>query len=93
VTPSSDEQVGGLDAAMNDALAVRGIESVGDLDANVQELLQLDWATPDGVLQGHSIEVLHGDERTTVVLADFVDGADIGVVQARGSTCLAAKTF
>jgi hypothetical protein len=56
-------------------------------------LLQLDWATPDGVLQGHSIEVLHGDERTTVVLADFVDGADIGVVQARGSTCLAAKTF
>src|SRR5450759_2129671 len=36
------------------------------------------------MLQRHSIEELHGDERATVLLVNVVDGADVGMVQRRG---------
>jgi hypothetical protein len=47
----------------------------------------------DPVLQGHAIQKLHRDERLVLVLADFVDGTDIGMVQGRGGTCFAAKVL
>ena len=37
------------------------------------------------VLQRHAVQKLHGDERLAVLLADFVDGADVGMVQGGGS--------
>jgi hypothetical protein len=39
------------------------------------------------------VQKLHGDEGLVSVLADFVNGADIGMVEGRGSTSLAAKAF
>ena len=41
------------------------------------------------VLQGHAVQKLHGDEGLTIVLADFVDGADVGMVQ--GGSGLASR--
>ena len=43
-------------------------------------------AGPDGVLEGEAVEKLHGDEGLRLVflgqvLIDFVDGADVGMVQ------------
>ena len=40
-----------------------------------------------------AVQKLHGDERMTFVLADFVDRADVGMVQGRRSTRLAPKAF
>ncbi len=37
--------------------------------------------------------ILHRDERLTILLSDFVDGAVVGVVQSRNSAGLTAKTF
>src|SRR5437868_4642116 len=37
------------------------------------------------MFQRHAVQKLHDDERLTLVLADFVNGADIGMVQCRGS--------
>ena len=44
------------------------------------------------MLQRHAIQKLHGDERLAVLLADFVNGADVGMVQGRGGLGFALKT-
>ena len=45
------------------------------------------------MLQGDAIEKLHGDEGPLAVLADFVDGANVGVVESGGGARFAAKAF
>jgi hypothetical protein len=35
------------------------------------------------VLQGFAFQELHGDERLPFVLADFVNGAGVGMIQRR----------
>ena len=44
------------------------------------------------VLQRHTIQELHGNEGTAVLVANVVHSADIGMVQGRGSLRLALKT-
>ena len=44
-------------------------------------------------LQGQAIEELHGDETLSVVLADFVDGADVGMVERGRGARFAAESF
>jgi hypothetical protein len=44
------------------------------------------------MLQRHSIEKLHGDEGVAMLIVDFVNGADVGMVQCRGSLGLPLKT-
>ena len=93
VSPLGDENVGGFDVAMNDAFAVSGIERIGNLDGNRDNALRIQGACGDQVFQRHAIQVLHGDERLAFVAPDFVDGADIGVIERRCASCFAAKTF
>src|SRR5450755_2128840 len=45
------------------------------------------------MFQGHSIQIFHDDEGTTVMLADFVDRAYVWMVQGGRSACLPPKTF
>ena len=45
----------------------------------------------DHVLQGHALEILHGDKRLAVLLANVVNGADVGMVQRRSRLRLALK--
>jgi len=51
-------------------------------------------STPsDSVLQGHTVQKLHGDEGLVAMFTDLVDRADIGMVECRRSTRLPAKAF
>ena len=44
------------------------------------------------MLQSLAIQELHGDERLTILLADVVNRADIGVIESRCSLRLTLKT-
>jgi len=62
-----------LNVTMNNALGVRRIQSIGDLNSNAQQLIQLHRPTRDCVLQGHAVQILHGDKGFSVLLANLVN--------------------
>ena len=84
----ADEDVGGLDIAVNDACAVRRIQRVGDFDAERQHRVHVQTAMAgDALLQRAALQILHGDEGAAVLLADVMNGADVGMIQGgRGSS-------
>ena len=88
-----DENVGGLDVAMDDVFAVRGVESVGDFDGEAEQDVHFEGTSGDAVLEGQAVEVLHGDEGLSVFFADVVDGADVGMIQSGGGFGFAAETL
>ena len=45
------------------------------------------------MLQRHAFQKFHGDEGMSVLLADFVDGADVGMIQGGSGARFAAETF
>ena len=91
--PAGHKQVGRLDVAMDDPLAVRSIECIGDLDTEREHHLQLRCARDDKILERGAFQEFHGDEAASLVLANLVDGADVGMVQSRGGTRLSAEAL
>ena len=45
------------------------------------------------MFQRHPVQILHGNERTIPFLSDFVDGADIGMVEGRRRSGFPAESF
>src|ERR1700690_4647977 len=43
------------------------------------------------MLQRHAVQILHYDERLPPLLIDLMNGANIGMIQSRGSLSLALK--
>ena len=79
-----DENVGGLDVAMEDALFVGGVESVGELDADVDGARNGKGAGGDEFVEGLAFEQLHSDECSAIVFFDGVNRANAGMIE-RGS--------
>ena len=76
---------------MDDAAGMRRIQRIGDLNSQGQQFVQRQRLAVDVLLQRHSVEELHGDEGLAIVFIDFVNGADVGMVQGRGGLRLALK--
>ncbi len=87
------ENIGGLDVAVDDSFGVSGIEAVGDLNAEIQKFADGELFFADASLQGLAFEQFHGDERAALEFADIVDGADVGMIERGGGAGLAAETF
>jgi len=66
---------------MDDALGVRGVECVGDLDGKVEQPVRLKRLARDAMLEGLSFEQFHSDEGLAFVLINVVDRADVGMVE------------
>ena len=66
---------------MNDTSGMSRIESVGDLNCQRHQSLTFQRTPRNAVLQGDAVQKLHGDERLPVLLANVVNGADVGVSQ------------
>ena len=86
---------------MDDAPLVRRLQAGGNLNRNIEQLIEREGLRRLGALraasqvitQGLPFQQLHHDEGLPFVLAEFVDGANIGMVQRRGSARLAFKTL
>ncbi len=90
---SSDEDVSGLDVAMDDALVMRGIEGIGDLDAEVEHSVEPEALMEDAAVEGVALKQLHGNEVATLFPAHGINSADIGVIQRGGGARLKEKTI
>jgi hypothetical protein len=75
LTSLSDEQVRGLQVAMDNAPRMRRVQSVGDLDGPVKYRIQCEWLVSYLVLQRLAFHQLHGDVRRTVEFSDLVNRA------------------
>jgi len=91
VAPACDKDIGGLDVAMDDALLVRRVERLGNLHTQVEHLVQVHGFVPDQMLQGLAVQKLHDDEGMAVMLADFVNCADAGMVERRSGARFALE--
>ena len=81
MTSFRDKDVGGLNIAVDDAFGMGGVERVGNLNPQRQKQFGFKRTPGDAVLQGHPVQKLHSDEGATILLADVINGADIGVIQ------------
>ena len=85
------KMLAGLDVATHDTFAMCGVERIGDLDGVFEQLLEWERARLQAVLQGLAAQHFHHDELLAAVLGNFVDDADVGMVQSRGGAGRAAK--
>src|ERR1019366_5783340 len=85
LTSIRDEDVGRLDVAVGYAFGVRSVQGIGNLNAQVECRLDLKRLASDPVPERLPLQQLHGDEGSPIGLVDFVDRADVRVVQRGGS--------
>src|SRR5579862_4239136 len=78
---------------MNNAGGVRDIERVGHLGGEVYDLLDRNWFAFDAVFQRAAFQTLHDDVETVLVLADVVNGADVGMVQRGCGSSFTLEAF
>ena len=76
-----DEDVGGFYIPVNYPFGVGRVQPLCDLNAQIEDGFQLHRTATDAVLQRHAVHKFHGNERPSVFLTDFVDGADVRMVQ------------
>ena len=91
VVPGGDEDIRRLDVAMSDALRMSRVEPVGGLDSDFEQRVCLYRVALDEVVERLAFQHLHGNERSTLMLTNLMDGADIGMVQGRSGTGLAEE--
>ncbi len=90
---AGNKNIGRLDVAVDDAFLVCRVERVGHFDSPIEHPFHLDGLAPDAVLQRRALHQFHGDVGLAFVLPDFVNGADVGMVQRRGGSRFALEAF
>src|SRR5947207_1313843 len=90
---SSNKDVRRLNVAMDDSLAMCGIERIRHLNRDVQNLIVRQGPLQQSLSKRLSFQKLHGDERLALVLVDLVNCADIFVVERRSCARLHAKAL
>src|SRR5262249_21924840 len=89
----SHENVGRLDVTMNNPLRVCRVESVGNLCAQFEHRLYVEWLSKYSGSERLSLKQLHGDERLTFVLAEVINRTNVGMIERGGSSCLTLKAL
>ena len=90
-TALGDENVGGLDVAMNDSFTVCGVERVRNPNRQTHQDIRLDRVSGDAMLERRAFQKFHGDKRFAVLIVNFVDRADVRMIQGRSRLGFALK--
>jgi hypothetical protein len=80
----SDDDVGGLDVAMDNAAGVSGRECIRDGNRDAQELVQWQAMSGNPCLQARPPHVLHNDEIDISGRFNLEDGDDVRVIESGG---------
>src|SRR5271157_267702 len=103
-SPAGDENVRRLDVPMDDPLRVRRVQRVGELDRQVQQSIErkgralpsrgsAERSPTNQLLERLPLQQFHGNERSTAVLVDVVDGADTGMIEGGRGLSLALEAL
>jgi hypothetical protein len=76
---------------MHNAFLMRGFQPCARLDGDVESLLERQRAGLDLLLDTLTFDELHGDE--AMFFIDFVDGANIGMIQRCRGLCFSEKAL
>src|SRR5215471_5618485 len=87
------KDVRGLNVAVNYAFGMCCIQSARNISRNAQKLFEFHWAARDHMLQCLAVQEFHGDERLRFMLSDFVNGADIWMIQCGSCSCFSPEAF
>src|SRR6185436_2459871 len=79
--------------AMDDAMAMRGVERRGDLDGAPDRLVRWQRAFGNSIRERLALEARHHEEVRPLVLADVVQGADVGVIESADRLGLALEAL
>ena len=90
---SRQEDVVGLEIAVNDVSAVRGDEAVSDAQAPGDGGHRRRWAVPQDPAEAFSLEQFGHDVGSIVVDADVMDGEEVGVIEGGGGAGLALEAL
>ena len=88
-----EEHVRRLQIAMDDAAGVQRAERGQDAEADRNRLRRTQRPITELLSERLPFEQLHGDEQLAAVLADFVDLADVGMVDAGGGARFAPEAL
>jgi hypothetical protein len=92
LTSIRDEDVRGLDVAMDDTLRMCRIQCVGNLDSQIEHHFDLQRLAGDPVPERLPLQQFHSDEGSPISLVNLVDRADVRVVQRGRGLGLPLKT-
>ncbi len=81
ITSLGNEDVGRFNVSVDNAFGVSRIQSIGNLNSQIQYLIRLKGLVLNAVLERLAFQVLHDNERLTSMFTNVVDGADVGMIQ------------
>ena len=87
-----DEDVRRLHIAVDDAFGMGRVERVGNLRPEIDHASVFSGRPPIALRQDLPVEHFHRQEGTSLVLADLVDRADVGVIEAGDRARLVLET-
>ena len=104
LSPPGHKNVRGLDVAVDDALRVRRVQGIRDLDGQVQQVLELKSRLPGAIsarsrrptqsfLERLAFQELHRDERLPIGFVNLVNRADVRVIERGGGAGFALEAF
>ncbi|OFV85940.1 MAG: hypothetical protein A2V74_00535 [Acidobacteria bacterium RBG_16_70_10] len=86
-----EEDIRGLEVPVDEAARMQGLERGERLERQLHRLRQGQRSAPQPLRERLALEQLHRDEEAPFVLADLVELADVGVVDAGGDAGLAPE--
>src|SRR5438046_9405613 len=78
---------------MDYALGMRGLHRFGYFDRQFKQYVDFQWLLSDTLFQRPAFQHLHGNEVPAIGLANFINCADVGMVQRRGGPRFALKAL